>query len=144
MNFLSSGRWSLVLLNFLLLITPSCKAYSRAFEIQPKVASRNLFDASCFILLSVNYILLHNIWAFLVALMVKNPPGNAGDARDWFNSWVRKIPWRRKCQPLQHSCLGDPTDRAWRAPVHGIAKRRTQLSTHTHIVTTGPPGTSLS
>ena len=27
------------------------------------------------------------------------------------NSWVRKIPWRRKWQPLQYSCLGNPMDR---------------------------------
>ena len=30
-------------------------------------------------------------------LMVKNPPANAGDARDeGFDPWVGKIPWRRK------------------------------------------------
>ena len=28
--------------------------------------------------------------------VVKNPPANAGDIRD---SWVGKIPWRRKWQP---------------------------------------------
>ena len=27
--------------------------------------------------------------------MVKNPPANAGG----FDSWLRKIPWRRKWQP---------------------------------------------
>ena len=31
--------------------------------------------------------------------------------------------------PLQYSCLENPMDReAWRAPVHGVAKSRTQLS----------------
>ena len=35
-----------------------------------------------------------------VALAVKNPPANAGDIkRGGFDSWVRKIPWRRKQQP---------------------------------------------
>ena len=34
-----------------------------------------------------------------VALIVKNPPANAGDIRHRFNPWVRKIPWRRKWQP---------------------------------------------
>ena len=34
----------------------------------------------------------------LVALEVKNPPANAGDARG-FDPWVRKIPWKRKWQP---------------------------------------------
>ena len=31
--------------------------------------------------------------------MVKNLPVNAGDARDSFNPWVGKIPWRRKWWP---------------------------------------------
>jgi len=45
-------------------------------------------------------------------LVVKNPPVNAGDARDHgFNSWVRKI---RNVIPLQYSCLENPMDRgAW-------------------------------
>ena len=31
-----------------------------------------------------------------------------------FNPWVRKIPWRTKCNPLQCSCLEDSMDRgAW-------------------------------
>ena len=30
--------------------------------------------------------------------MVKNPPANAGDIKQ-FDSWVGKIPWRRKWQP---------------------------------------------
>ena len=34
---------------------------------------------------------------------------------------------------LQYSCLDNPMDRgAWWAPVHGIAKNQTRLSTHTH------------
>ena len=43
-----------------------------------------------------------------------------GHRRDRFDPWVGKIPWRRKWQPLQNSCLGNPTDReAWWAAVHG-------------------------
>ena len=34
--------------------------------------------------------------------------------------------------PLQYSCLENPTDRgAWWATVHGVVKRRTQLSNFT-------------
>ena len=34
-------------------------------------------------------------------LVIKNPPANAGDIkRHGFNPWVRKIPWRRKWQPV--------------------------------------------
>ena len=38
------------------------------------------------------------------------------------------ISWRRKCSPLQYSCLGNPMDRgAWRAAVRGLVKSWTQL-----------------
>ena len=40
-----------------------------------------------------------------------------------FDPWVRKIPWRRKCNPLQYSCLENAMDRRnWWAAVHGVAK----------------------
>ena len=39
---------------------------------------------------------------------------------------VKKIPWRRTCNPLQYSCLGNPMDRgAWWAMVHGVTKNLT-------------------
>ena len=34
-----------------------------------------------------------------MALVVKNPPANAGDSRLLFSPWVRKILWRRKWLP---------------------------------------------
>jgi len=43
----------------------------------------------------------------------------------WVRSLVRKIPWRRKWQLTQYSCLclGNPMDRgAWWATVHEVAK----------------------
>ena len=56
--------------------------------------------------------------------MVKNLPANAGDIRD-----VASIPgWRRSPgegndNPLQYSCLENPTDRGpWWATVHGVSK----------------------
>ena len=59
--------------------------------------------------------------------VVKNPPANAGDARD-----VGLIPGSRRPpgvgngNQLQCSCLGNPMDRgAWRAIVHGITKSQT-------------------
>ena len=36
--------------------------------------------------------------------MVKNPTCHC--RRLGFHLWVKKIPWRRKCNPLQYSCLG--------------------------------------
>ena len=41
--------------------------------------------------------------------------------RQGFNPWVRKIPWKRKWQPLQYSCLENPLDRGdWRATVQRV------------------------
>ena len=41
--------------------------------------------------------------------------------------------------PLQFSCLENPMDRgAWWGTVHGVAKRQTQLSTHTHTYFPNP------
>ena len=51
---------------------------------------------------------------------------NSGDQID---PWVRKIPWRRECNPYQYSFLGNLMDRgALRATVHGVTKMSTQLS----------------
>ena len=43
-----------------------------------------------------------------VALVVKNPPANAGDMRCGFDSWVRKVPWRRTWQPTPVFLPGEP------------------------------------
>ena len=40
-----------------------------------------------------------------------------------FDPWLNKFPWRRKCNPLQYSCLQNCMDRGvWWATFHGIAK----------------------
>ena len=83
--------------------------------------------------------------------MVKNPPANAGDAKDT-NSipGSGRSPGEGNGNPLQYSCLDNPMDRgAWRATVLGIAKSQTrlkQLSTqHTHMGSkVGFPGGSDS
>ena len=65
-----------------------------------------------------------------MALVVKNPPTNAGDIRD-----VNLIPGLGSSpggghgNPLQYSSLENFMDRgAWWAAVHGIAKSQTRLS----------------
>ena len=56
----------------------------------------------------------------LVAQTVKNLPA-MWEPR--FDAWVRKIPWRRKWQPMHYSCLENPMGRgAWRATVHGLQR----------------------
>ena len=54
--------------------------------------------------------------------MVKNPPANAGDA-DLIPSSGRS-PGEENGNPLQYSCLGNPTDRGTRrARVHGVTEK---------------------
>ena len=57
-------------------------------------------------------------WTPLVAKLVKNPPAMQ---ENWFNTWVGKIPWRRKDYPLQYSGL----ENSMNTIVHGVAKSQT-------------------
>ena len=75
------------------------------------------------------------IWASQVALVVKNPPANAGDARD-----TGSIPGSGRSfgegygNPLQYSCLENPMDRrAQQTTIHGVAQH-THTHTHTHTI----------
>ena len=65
-----------------------------------------------------------------VALVVKNPPANAGDTSD-IGSFpgVTRSPGERNDNPLQYSCLENPRERrAWWATVHRVAKSWIWLS----------------
>ena len=68
-----------------------------------------------------------------MALVVKNLSPNAGDIRDAGSmAGSGRSPGGGHSNPLQHSCPEDPKDRgAWWAPVHGVAKSQTRLSTCT-------------
>ena len=78
--------------------------------------------------------------------MVKNSPANAGDVRGVGSiSGLGRSPGGGHGNPLQYFCLENPLDRgAWRATVHRIVKRWTQLnrlSTHTCMENdAGTPG----
>ena len=62
--------------------------------------------------------------------MVKNPPANAGDARDvGLIPGLGRSPGEGSDNPLQYSCLGNSMHRgAWQAAVHAATKSRAQLS----------------
>ena len=72
-----------------------------------------------------------------VALVVKNLPASAGDARDTgLIPGSRSSPGGRCGSPLQGSCLENPMDRgAWWATVHGVSKSWTEATSHTHTHT---------
>ena len=64
-----------------------------------------------------------------MALVVKNPPANAGDRRDISSiSGSGRSPGGGHGNPLWYSCLENPMDRrASRDTVHGVAKSQTRL-----------------
>ena len=78
------------------------------------------------------------IWASQVVPVVKNPTTNAGDIKD--EGSIRRLgryPGGRHGNPLQYSCLENPTDRgAWWATVHMVAESdSTEATSHTHTHT---------
>ena len=73
--------------------------------------------------------------ASYITLVVKNPPANEGRHRRYrFNTWIRKIPWRRAWKPLQYFCLENPIDcGAWWVTDHGVTKSDTiEVTLHAH------------
>ena len=70
-----------------------------------------------------------------VALVVKNPPANTRDRRPRFDPWLRKTPEEGNGNPLQYSCLEDPTDRgASRAAVGHARVGQYSDWAHTHNI----------
>ena len=65
-------------------------------------------------------------WASQVALVVKNPPDNAGDIGSIPGSG--RSPGGGHDNLLQYSCQENPMDRGtWQTTAHGVAKSWTQL-----------------
>ena len=64
-----------------------------------------------------------------MALVVKNPPANAGDIRDAsLIHGSERFPGGGNGNPLQYSCLENPMDGgACQATVYRVAKIQTQL-----------------
>ena len=62
-----------------------------------------------------------------MAIVIKNPPSNAGDLGSIPGS--ERTPGGGDGNPLQYSCLGNPMNRgAWQATVYGVTKSWTRLS----------------
>ena len=72
-----------------------------------------------------------------VALVVNNPPADAGDARDsGLIPRPDRSPGVRNGNPLQFSCLENTKDReAWWATIHEVTQSQTPLSNWTHTRT---------
>ena len=63
-------------------------------------------------------------WGFPGGTVGKNPPANAGDARDVGSMpELGRSPGGGNSNPFQYFCLGNSMDRrAWQATVHGVTK----------------------
>ena len=73
--------------------------------------------------------------SFSGGTVVKNSPSNEGDTGDSgpFPGSGRS-PGEGNGNPLQYSCLENPTDRgAWQATVDGVANSQTPLSNYAHL-----------
>ena len=77
------------------------------------------------------------VWVSQVALIVKNPPANAGDMRHRFDPWVWEDPLEEG-MATHSSILAQriPKDRgAWRATVHEVTESDTTEATqHAHTI----------
>ena len=80
--------------------------------------------------------IIYYIMGFPDGAMGKNPPDNAGGARDMGSvpvSW--RSPGVGNGNPPQHSCLGNSMDReTWQASMHGVTKNQTRLGEWAHSV----------
>ena len=56
-------------------------------------------------------VVLYPQWVFQVALVVKNPPANSGALRQGPIPGLGRFPGGGHGNPLQYSCLENPTDR---------------------------------
>ena len=69
-----------------------------------------------------------------VALVVKNPPANAGDSGSIPGSG--RYPGGGRGHPLQYSCLEKPMDRGdWQATLHRVTESDTAEVTYFHACT---------
>ena len=82
-----------------------------------------VFSGKCTLFATVST----NFWGCPGGSVVKNPPANAGDAKEVGSiSGSGRSPGEGNVSPLQYSCLQNPVDRgAWWATVLGVAKSQT-------------------
>ena len=71
-----------------------------------------------------------------MALVVKNPPANAGDVRDVGSiPGLGRFPGGGHGDPLWYPCLDKSMDTgAWQAMVHSVTELDTTQRTHTYTI----------
>ena len=99
--------------------------------VQPKEEDATQFSApaACWVLVIYCINIQSSVWAFQVAIVVKNSPANEGDIRDTGSiPGLGRSPGGGCDNPLRYSCLENSRDtEAWRATVHRVTKSQTRL-----------------
>ena len=114
--------------------TQEMRVQSHLWWTKPEILLICPFPEKCLMTLVVYFCVGYSsnvlLWASQVPLVVKNPPGNAGDARDADSILgLRRSPGVGNGNPLRFSCL----DRgAWWATIRGAAGSQTWLSKWAH------------
>ena len=104
-------------------------AVRRASGFWGKAVLSITWGSSAFIHCLIHFIPSITTWASQMALVIKNPPVNAGDIRNAGSiPGLGRLPGGGQGNPLQCSCLENPVDRGtWRVTVHGVTKSQIQL-----------------
>ena len=117
------------LLLLLVFISKKQETVSHTVELKTRLCKENLTLKNC-LLLTVVLLLTPGLPWWLSG---KEFVDNAGDEGSIPGSG--RFPGERNGNPLQYSCLENPTDRgAWQTTVHQVTKSQTQLSTHALII----------
>ena len=123
--------WWLRLFSFILgtwLCSQGCEAllYHRGKSAGAKTSARQMSSFT-----KLPKAPLHHSGTSQEVPVVKNPYANTADTRDAVSIGWGRSPAGGNGNPLQYSCLGNPTDRgAWGAIGHWVAKGRTRLRLH--------------
>ena len=121
-------------------VLQGCQHYSNGLTFMERFLCAKHYFFSCnFHTNCSSYIFvpIHHIGGLPSSLVVKNPPANAGDARDRGSiSGSVRFPGGGHGNPLQYSWPENLMDRgAWQARVHRVTQSQTRLKQHICICT---------
>ena len=71
-----------------------------------------------------------------VALVVENPPADAGDMRCGFDPWVRKISWRRSWKPTPVFLPGESHGQRSLVDYNSWGRKESDMAEHAENQTT--------
>ena len=123
-------------------VLQGCQHYSNGLTFMERFLCAKHYFFSCNFHTNCSsciFVPIHHIGGLPSSLVVKNPPANAGDARDRGSiSGSVRFPGGGHGNPLQYSWPENLMDRgAWQARVHWVAQSQTRLKQHICTYHTG-------